>query len=194
MTHTEAAPRAAMPPPAPEAVKRLLAGWHWLECAIAMTAYVIVSALLVTDVLGREFLGPVLRFVGFDAGGTGIYGSQKIALYAMIIGSFLGLGIATASGVLLLPRIGFGWVPRAWGPHVDRIADVLTGLVVCAIAGYAWIFVQGTREAGTLGAVYDIHIWLIQLVIPIGFLSAGLRYFVFALWPAVRPAPPEFQE
>jgi hypothetical protein len=29
---------------------------------------------------------------------------------------------------------------------------------------------------------------------PAGFLSAGLRYFLFAAWPALRPAPPEIQE
>jgi TRAP-type C4-dicarboxylate transport system permease small subunit len=179
---------------APQAVTRLLGSWHWLEKTIAMAAYVVVSLLLITDVLGREFLGPVLRFAGIDGGSVGIYGSQKIALYAMIIGSFLGLGIATATGVHLLPRIAFGWIPKAWGPAVDRIADVVTGLVVCGIAWYAWVFVQASREAGTLGAVYDIHVWLIQIVIPIGFLSAGLRYFIFALWPASRPTPPEFQE
>ncbi|MGD9944926.1 MAG: TRAP transporter small permease [Burkholderiaceae bacterium] len=181
-------------PPAPPAVTRLLAGWHWLECAIAMLAYVIISVLLISDVFGREFVGPALRLLGIEAGATGLFGSQKIALYAMIVGSFLGLGIATATGVHLLPRIAFGWVPKSWGPHVNRIADVVTGLVVCAIAWYAWIFVQSSREAGTLSPVYDIRVWMVQLAIPIGFLSAGLRYFIFALWPAARPQPPEFQE
>jgi hypothetical protein len=41
---------------------------------------------------------------------------------------------------------------------------------------------------------FNIPIWPIQLAIPLGFLSAGLRYFIFALWPGVRPVPPEFQE
>jgi len=187
-------PSPTLPLAAPPAVARLLAGWHWLECAVAMLAYAVISILLISDVFGREFLGPMLHVLGFEAGATGLYGSQKIALYAMIIGSFLGLGIATATGAHLLPRVAFGWIPASWGPHVDRIADVLTGAVICVIAWYAWIFVQSTREAGTLGPVYDIKVWIVQLIIPIGYLSAGLRYFIFALWPAARPRPSEFQE
>jgi hypothetical protein len=37
-------------------------------------------------------------------------------------------------------------------------------------------------------------VWPFQVAIPAGFLSAALRYFVYAAWPALRPQPPEFQE
>ncbi|BCN38500.1 hypothetical protein ALDI51_18190 [Alicycliphilus denitrificans] len=191
MNHSSPAPAH---PPAPLAVTRLLAGWHWLEKAVAMAAYVLISFMLVSDVMGREFAGPLLRLLGFDVGATGIYGSQKIALYAMIVGSFLGLGIATATGAHLLPRIAFGWVPASWGPKVDRLADAVTGTILCTVAWYAWVFVESSREAGTVMATFEAPVWPIQAVIPLGFLSAALRYFIFALWPATRPRPPEFQE
>ncbi len=42
--------------------------------------------------------------------------------------------------------------------------------------------------------VLDWSVWPIQLAIPIGFLSAAGRYFMYAAWPAIRPQPPEFQE
>jgi len=42
--------------------------------------------------------------------------------------------------------------------------------------------------------VLDWLVWPLQSAIPIGFLSAALRYFVYAAWPAIRPRPPEFQE
>jgi hypothetical protein len=42
--------------------------------------------------------------------------------------------------------------------------------------------------------VLDWLVWPIQTAIPLGFLSAALRYFVFAIWPGARPKPPEFQE
>lgn len=184
----------AQPTSAPTAVTSLLKGWHWLETTIAILAYLVIMLLLMSDVFGREFVGPVLRLLGFNVGATGIYGSQRIALYAMVIGAFLGLGIATATGTHLLPRIGFGWVPKSWAPAVDRIADVLTGIVLCATTWYAYAFVVDSRESQAMVAVLDMPAWLIQLVIPVGFLSAALRYFIFAMWPGARPTPPEFQE
>jgi hypothetical protein len=42
--------------------------------------------------------------------------------------------------------------------------------------------------------VINISAWPIQMAIPVGFISAALRYFVFAAWPSVRPVPPAFQE
>jgi TRAP-type C4-dicarboxylate transport system permease small subunit len=181
-------------PPAPSFVTGLLRGWHWLETTVAIVAYLFIMLLLMSDVLGRELVGPLLRLLGFEPGATGIYGSQRIALYAMVVGAFLGLGIATATGTHLLPRVGFGWLPRAWAPAVDRIADVITGLILCATTWYAVEFVNGSRASENVVAVLDAPAWLIQIVIPVGFLSAALRYFIFALWPAARPAPPEFQE
>lgn len=185
---------AGQSPSAPAIVTRLLARWHWLECALAMAAYLIITLMLMSDVLGRELVGPVLRLLGFNAGATGVYGSQKIALYAMVFGAFLGLGIATATGTHLLPRVGFKWLPKAWAPQVDRIADVITGTVLCITAWYAAVFVYSSRESSLMLAVLEQPAWLIQIGIPIGFLSAALRYFIFAVWPAARPIPPEFQE
>jgi hypothetical protein len=49
-------------------------------------------------------------------------------------------------------------------------------------------------QAGLRAQAFDIPIWPIQLAIPLGFLSAAMRYFFFAIWPALRPLPPEFQE
>lgn len=180
--------------PAPAGIVRLLAGWHWLECSVAVVAYILIMLLLMSDVVGREVVGPVLRLVGVDVGATGVYGSQKIALYAMVVGAFLGLGVATATGTHLLPRVGFGWLPKAWAPQIDRVADVLTGVLLCVTAWYGYVFVKSSMEAGLTVSVLEWPAWMIQSVIPAGLLSAALRYFIFAAWPACRPTPPEFQE
>jgi TRAP-type C4-dicarboxylate transport system permease small subunit len=77
---------------------------------------------------------------------------------------------------------------------MDRIADVVTGAFMVAVAYYGWVYVESSMAAGLRAQAFDIPIWPIQLAIPLGFLSAAVRYFLFALWPALRPVPPEFQE
>jgi TRAP-type C4-dicarboxylate transport system permease small subunit len=181
-------------PPAPPAVRRLLEHWHTAECYVAVTAFGIIATLLLADVLGREFLGPVLRTVFGYTGPTGIFGSQRVSVYALVLGSFAGIGIATATASHLVPRVGFGWIRPEFGPTMDRIADVITGIVLILFAWFGLQFVLSSRSTGLRAPVLDFAIWPIQLAIPLGFLSAALRYIFYAVWPALKPVPPEFQE
>ena len=180
-------------PEAPVAIRRFMNGWHRAECLVAVAAFGFIAVVLIADVMGRELLGPIYRY--FDIKGqAGVYASQKMSVYALVVGSFAGIGIATATASHLLPRIGFGWVPAAWGPTVDRLADLITGLFMLGVTWYGWVYVASSMDAGLRAQAFNIPIWPIQLMIPLGFFSAAVRYLFFAAWPALRPLPPEFQE
>lgn len=194
MTTSTVAGAAPAHPPAPPAVVGLLRGWHRIECWIAVLAFSFIALVLMIDVLGREFYGPVMGLMGIQIGATGLFGSQKLAVFALVIGSFAGIGIATATGVHLVPRVGFSWVPKRWGPTMDRLADAITGLFLLGVTWYGVVFVLASKQSGVLAAVINISAWPIQMAIPLGFASAALRYLLFATWPALRPIPPEFQE
>lgn len=183
----------AVHPAAPVAVSKLVRTWHRIECLVAVGAFGFIAVVLIGDVLGRELLGPIYRAFSIK-GQAGVYASQKMSVYALVIGSFAGVGIATATGSHLLPRIGFGWVPKAWGPAMDRLADLITGLFFLGVAWYGLLYVQSSMASDLRAQAFNIPVWPIQAAIPLGFLSAGLRYFVFAAWPSLRPLPPEFQE
>ena len=178
---------------APAAARRVVEAWHRLECLIAVAAFGFIAVVLIADVVGRELLGPIFRALSIK-GSAGVYASQKMSIYALVIGSFAGIGIATATASHLLPRIGFKWVPQAWGPVVDRVADLFTGLFMMGVTYYGWVYVQSSMTADLRAQAFNIPIWPIQLAIPLGFFSAGVRYFFFAAWPALRPDLPEFQE
>lgn len=179
---------------APVSVSTLLRGWHRVECWVAVLCFSFIAVVLTIDVVGRELYGPIMRALGVQVGATGLFGSQKLAVFALVIGSFAGIGIATATGVHLLPRVAFGWVPKSWGPLMDRLADVVTGCFLLGVAWYGVVFVMDSKESGVLAAVINVSAWPIQAAIPAGFLSAALRYFIFAAWPSQRPVPPAFQE
>lgn len=181
------------PQPAPAGAKRLVDAWHRVECLIAVAAFGFIAVVLILDVAGRELLTPIFKALDLRSS-AGIYAAQKMCVYALVVGSFCGIGVATATGSHLLPRIGFGWVPERFGPAMNRIADLVTGLFFCGVAWYGWVYVESSMQAGLRAQAFDMPIWPIQLAIPAGFLSAALRYFFFAAWPALRPLPPEFQE
>ncbi|MBL0899935.1 MAG: hypothetical protein IBJ17_14710 [Reyranella sp.] len=77
---------------------------------------------------------------------------------------------------------------------MDRLADVLTGLFLLAAAYFGLEFVESSYTADLRAPVLNWVVWPFQVAIPLGFISAASRYFIFAIWPALRPGLPEFQE
>src|SRR5262245_39463090 len=179
---------------APPAARRMLDVWHRGECWLAVACFGFIAGILILDVLGREFLGPFLRLIGLEPGATGIFASQKLSIYALVIGSFAGIGIATAAGAHIVPAFASGWVPAKWQGAFDRAADVITGLFLVSVTWFGLKLVGSSFKTDLRAPVLDWPVWPIQLAIPFGFLSAAGRYFIYAAWPALKPAPPEFQE
>lgn len=179
---------------APRTAVQMLAVWHRIECWLAVACFSFIAVILVLDVLGRELLAPLLSLARIDAGPTGIFASQRLAIYALVVGSFAGIGIATATGSHLVPRVGFGWIPKAWAAGMDRFADILTGCFLLGVTYYGIRFVESTYAVDLRAPVLDWVVWPFQIAIPAGFVSAACRYFVYAIWPSLRPGLPEFQE
>ena len=174
--------------------KLFLSGWHRAECWVAVACFTFMAGIMLTDVLLREAVGPLLRMIGRDPGALGIFAAQKLSVFALVIGSFAGIGIATATGSHLVPRVGFKWLPVGLGPAMDRLADLLTGLFLLGVTWYAFTFVQSSRVTDLRAPVLDWAVWPFQLAIPLGFLSAAVRYFVYSAEPELKPEPPQFQE
>ena len=186
-------PRDRAEPPA--AVRTFLAAWHKAECRIAVAAFVFIALVLILDVIGRELLFPLLKVLSVrHTGPTGVYGAQKMAVFALAIATYSGIGVAAATASHLVPRVGFGAVPTAWNVSMDRLADLVTGLFLLGVAWYGFGFVRGSMATGLRAPMLQWPVWPFQAAIPLGFVSAALRYLCFARWPALRPQRPHGQE
>ena len=143
--------------------------------AVATVFYATLAILLLADVLGREFFS------------EGIFGAQRVAVYCTIVAGNFGLALAAAAGSHIRPRLADNWLPQAWSPALDRLADVITGCVFVAVAFFATRLVEESIGFETVSPVIDWQIWPVQAVIPLGYLMAALHYFIFAAYPALRP-------
>lgn len=177
-----------------ERARRILRIWHIVECVIAVIAFSFIAAIILLDVLGREILGRLSLWFDWDIGPTGVFFAQRLSVLALVIGAYAGIGIATASGSHLRPRLGDGWVPKSWDKAMTRIADLVTGLFLIGATVVAWMFVEVSIEKVERTMVLDWVVWPFQAAIAVGFLSAALRYLVFAAYPNLHPIPPETQE
>ena len=159
-----------------EAIRRALRGLFWVEATVAVAAFIVVAVALMADVLGREFFG------------DGIFGAQRVAVWATAIAGLGGFALVTAQGGHLRPQFTDGWLPKSWEPQVLRLADVVSAAICLALAWYAWDFVMENRRLGERGMAIPILVWPIQLILPWMFASSALRYLAFAAFPPLRPA------
>lgn len=155
--------------------RTILSALQRIEETLAVLAYVIVAALLIGDVLGREIFG------------ASLLGAQKLAIYAAIVAGFIGLSLATSAGAHLRPEILDRVVPARYGQLVDRLGDGFAAAFFAGLGVVAVWFVIQSAEYGDRAAIFLFPLWPIQLVMPYAFFSCAYRHFAYALHPELKP-------
>lgn len=146
-----------------------------IESVFACLAYVVVAALLIGDVIGRElFSAP-------------IHGAQKMAVYAAIVAGFIGLSLATSDNMHLRPSFLDNVLPAKFNAGIGRFSDVFACLFFLAMAIIGLMFVRESMRFEDKAAVLYWLLWPIQLIIPYAFLSTSFRHGLFAAFPALKP-------
>lgn len=162
---------------AAQTARRLLGALFVLEAGIAGLAFCLLTLMLFADVVAREFLG------------NGIWGAQRIAVYAMIVAAMLGFTVTTHLNRHLTIEGAGALVPKAAAASVARLGDVVAAGICLFLAYWAARFVLVSFQNEERGMALDLVLWPIQIVLPWAFASSALRHLAFAVWPALKPAP-----
>jgi TRAP-type C4-dicarboxylate transport system permease small subunit len=154
----------------------LLLQWldRW-ERRLCVTAFTVLAADLITDVLLRELTG------------NGIPWAHQTGIYANLVVALFGMGLATSAGSHLRPRFTDHWLPESWQPTLLRLGFLITALFLAFFALLALQLVLETRGLGETATVLRIPLWPLQSLIAVSFGSAALRNMVFSLHPQLAP-------
>ncbi|MCW5730084.1 MAG: TRAP transporter small permease [Alphaproteobacteria bacterium] len=135
-----------------------------------------IAVALGADLIGRELFG------------SGIFGAQRVAVYATIVAGLLGFALATARNMHLRVKALEKLAPAAWNGPLERIGSAVSAAICLGLAWYALLFVRETFSVGERSVTLQIAIWPIQAVLPYTFASAALRHAAFAIWPHLKPS------
>ncbi len=166
---------AIEPGKAPRQIAGLLRRAGQVERWIAMLAFLMLVAVLFADVVSRELTG------------SGLIWARQLGVYANLVITLVGLGVASAQGAHLRPRFADRWLPNAWNPAIERLQEALMAGFCAAFAIVAIVAVMETQALAERTAMPPWPVWPFQALIPLAFSAAGVRHALFAAWPGLRP-------
>jgi TRAP-type C4-dicarboxylate transport system permease small subunit len=107
---------------------------------------------------------------------TGMSGGAEIVRHMLLWVAFLGAAIAAREGKHI--RIDIAQRILKKGPK--NVVEVITSLftaIVCVMLFYASIqFIRNEYEMGTIIPFFNMKVWVLELVIPVGYCAVALRY------------------
>lgn len=132
-----------------------------LEAALSVGALALMTLLPLAEILTRKLLG------------RGVPGSAPVVQHLTLWVAFLGAALAARSDRLLAISTA-GFLP----PWLRGPVRIFTGALTVAVTGaLVWAsvgLVRAEREAGTI-LVLGLPVWVVVLVMPLGFAAVALR-------------------
>lgn len=154
----------------------------WLtraECFFAVTCLCISAAALVADIVSRELFA------------TGLFGSLRVAVYATALAALSGFAICVATGSHLRISALDGVTPERWRPLVKRVGNIVSFGICMFFAYWSLFYVQQTFRIGETDPSLGVQVWPIQSILIWMFVSGGVRYLAYAIFPELEPAEAE---
>jgi C4-dicarboxylate transporter, DctQ subunit len=156
--------------------------FRWLtrvESAFAVLALCVSAGALISDILARELFS------------VGLFGSLRVAVYATALAAFSGFAICVATGSHLRISALDGMVPLRWRSIVMRLGNFGSFCICAYFAYWSYFYVQQTASIGETDSSLQIEVWPIQSILVWMFVSGGLRYLAFGIFPELAPSESE---
>lgn len=138
-------------------------------------AFVLMTAVVFADVVSRELTG------------SGLPWARQVGVWANIVVTMIGLGIASSTGAHLRPRFADRWLPSSWEPALVRVQESIMAAFSLAFAVLIAVVVFESFVLQERSAILRVVVWPMQLVLVVAFVIAGLRHLGFAVYPELRP-------
>ena len=153
----------------------LLANLRQAELVVTTAAFVILALVIFADVVVRR------------VSGSGIVWAREVGVLANVVLTIIGIGLASADGTHLRPRILDHIFPASWDAALTRVQELLTALAFAVLAWIALTVVLETIELDDRSVVLRWVLWPVQASLPLAFAVAALRHGIYAWRISLRP-------
>ncbi len=135
-----------------------------------------VEEVLLAAALSAMIFLVLVQIVMRNFFSVGIMGGAEIVRHLVLWVAFLGAGLAARDGKHIKIELAQHMLPV----RTRRIFAAVTSLfsvVVCSMLVYASVnFVYMDYQGGAAIAFFNTPVWILQVIIPIGFTAVALRF------------------
>lgn len=161
---------------------RLLVALSFSERWLCTIAFIVLASLLFVDVLLRTVWG------------NGLVWSHQAGVYANIVVSLLGIGLASSTGSHLRPRFADKLLPKRWDGGVQRLQQWVTAVVFLMFALLSLQFVLESVALEERSTVLQTLVWPLQSLLPLVFGLGFIRHGLYGFFPELQPVSHEAAE
>jgi tripartite ATP-independent transporter DctM subunit len=136
-------------------------------------AFAVSEKAVAVAAMSLMALLPVAELVARYTGLSGVPGSTVFVQHLTLWVAFLGAALAAASNRLLSISANT-FLPEKWAVPVKVLGSGLTAAIAAALCWASYQFVLSQAEGGAILAL-GIAKWVVQLVMPAGFLLIAIR-------------------
>lgn len=156
-------------------VRVFLNGLRIAQQTLCFAAFMVMAGCLIYDVLKREITG------------SGAFGAPQIGVIGMIVVSYIGIGLASASGTHYRPRFADNVFPKKYHRLLDRIGEFGFALFCAFLTYVAAAVTLETLELNDVSPVLRWPIWPVQASLAIGFGLVAIQHFLYGVFIELKP-------
>ncbi|MDT8274124.1 MAG: TRAP transporter small permease [Desulfomonilia bacterium] len=136
-----------------------------------------IEDVLIALFLGAMILLVLVQIVLRNWYATGIMGGAEMVRHLVLWVAFIGAALAAREG----KHIRIDLAARILPPMMRDLFEFVTtvfSVIVCGILVYAaTYFVLMDYRSGTTIAFFSLPVWILEIIIPIGYLLVTFRFF-----------------
>jgi TRAP-type C4-dicarboxylate transport system permease small subunit len=155
------------------------------ECGTTLTApsrlsrsITMLEDTLVSIVLCGMVLLVLIQIILRNFFSTGITGGAEMVRHLVLWVAFLAAGITAREAKNIKIDVVYRMLPTG----LRQFSEILTGLfsvIICGILIYASVsFILVDYRAGTVIAFFETPVWMLEIIIPVGYSTVMLRYLM----------------
>ncbi len=107
---------------------------------------------------------------------SGVAGGDSMVKHMVLWVGFIGAGLATRERSHIRIDVASKVLPKEIKPYVQVLVDVFSIIISAMLVYAAYDFVAVEHQGRSTLPFMDIPVWIMQVIIPIGFVVITLRF------------------
>ena len=138
----------------------------------------IAETFLVTICLGAMVIIVLCQIFMRNFLDSGFVVGDPLVKHLVLWITFLGASLASKSSNHIRIDIANRFFPEKLKPAVQAVVDFFSTAICAILAIASYRFLMTEKEFGTSFGMTEIPVWILELIIPIGFAIIGLRFAI----------------